>query len=139
VESKLKYSIANQKIEVRASNEGEIHAFFAGRKLFISEVVEPSKLSIDDQQIKKKMDIIVLAEELGNISEASRKSGVSRPTIYKYKKILKEKGREALKRTIRKDHYHGNRASKDLEKTIVDFDCKSSTYPTFSNCKYLLN
>lgn len=35
-----------------------------------------------DLDIQKKLEVLELAEQLGNVSEASRISGVSRDTIY---------------------------------------------------------
>jgi transposase len=125
IESNLKYSIAKQRIEIKKKTDGEFEAYFSVRKLLISEVVEPTKLSLVDLEIQKKIDVIMLAEELGNISEAARRSGVSRVTIYKNKKNLKEKGREALKRTLRKDHYHKNRAEPELEHTVISFSLEN--------------
>ena len=92
VESPLRNSIAKQKIEIRTNHAGDFDAYFAGRKLSISEVVEPTKLSMADLEIKKKVDAIELAENLQNVTEAARLSGVSRQTIYKNRKILKEQG-----------------------------------------------
>ena len=125
IESALKYSIAKQKIEIRTKTAGDFKAYFAGRELIISEVVEPTKLSLVDLEIQNKVDAIELAERLQNVSEAARRSGVSRQTIYKNKNILKEKGRAALKRTFRKDHYHKNRADINLEQRVIDFSLKN--------------
>ncbi len=64
------------------------------------------------------MDVIKHADKLKNVTEAARIFGVSRQTIYRNKKILKERGPQGLKRTFRKNHYHKNRASSDLEKLL---------------------
>lgn len=55
-------------------------AYFAGRHLSISEVIEPVKTSMEDIEIQKKLDVLALADKLGNVSETSRLSGVSRDT-----------------------------------------------------------
>lgn len=125
IDSPLRSSIAKQKIEIRTTHTGEFHAYFAGRQLSISEVVEPSKLSMVDLEIKKKIDAIELAEKLQNVTKAARISGVSRQTIYKNRKILREKGPQALKRTFREDHYHKNRADKDLESLVIKFSLEN--------------
>ena len=52
-----------------------------------------------DLEIQKKIDAIELAEKLRNVTEAARISGCSRETIYKNRRLLKEKGPQALKRT----------------------------------------
>lgn len=67
----------------------------------VSEVIEPTKFSLYDLEIQKKIDAIELAESLGNVSEAARISGCSRETIYRNRRLLKEKGPLALKRTLK--------------------------------------
>jgi transposase len=125
IESTLRYSIAKQKIEIRTNHVRECHAYCAGRKLSISEVVKPTKLSMADLEIKKKIYAIELAEKLQNVTEAAKISGVSRQTIYKNRKLLKEKGPQSLKRTFRKDHYHKNRAEKNIENLVIKFSLKN--------------
>ncbi len=145
IKSNLKFSIAKQEIEIRTLLDGEFQVYFAGRRLHISEVVEPTKLSMADLKIKKKkrtikvitksdlmdaeirkkVDAIKLAEKLQNVTEAARRSGVSRQTIYKNRRILKEKGPQSLKRTFRTDHHHKNRASKDIENIVIKFSLKN--------------
>lgn len=125
IDSSLKSSIAKQEIEIRTTHTGEFQAYFAGRKLSISEVIEPSKPSIVDLEIQEKIDAIELAEKLQNVAEAARVSGVSRQTIYRNRKILKEHGPQALKRTFKQDHYHKNRASKGLEETVIQFSLEN--------------
>jgi hypothetical protein len=100
-------------------------AYFAGRQLAISEVIEPTKSSLFDLEIQNKIDAIKLAEKIGNVSEAARTSGCSRETIYRNKKILQEKGPLALKRTFRKDIIHKNRAAKNIEDTVISFSLKN--------------
>src|SRR6185437_14727844 len=124
IESPIRSSIAKQRIEIRTYPTEEFNAYFAGRKLSISEVIEP-KLSIVDLEIKKKVDAIELAEKLQNVTEAAKISGVSRQTIYKNKKLLKEKGPQSLKRTFRKNHYHKNRAQKSIENLVIEFSLEN--------------
>lgn len=125
IESALKYSIAKQKIEIRKQSDGDFSAYFAGQQLTISEVMEPTKPSMYDLEIQKKVDAILLAEKLGNVSEAARISGCSRETIYKNRKLLKEKGAQALKRRYRSDIHHKNRTTKKIEETVIAFSLKN--------------
>ena len=104
IESPLRHSIAKQKIEIRKQSDSSFTAHFAGRYLAVSEVIEPTKPSLYDLEIQKKIDAIELAEKLGNVSEAARISGCSRETIYKNSRLLKEKGPQALKRTFQPGH-----------------------------------
>lgn len=121
IESPLKHSIAKQEIEIRKQYNGGFIAYFAGRHLAVSQVIEPTKPSLYDLEIQKKIDAIDLAEKLGNVSEAARISGCSRETIYKNRRLLKEKGPLALKRTFQTEIHHKNRTTTDVEKTVIDF------------------
>ena len=121
IESPLKRSIAKQRIEIRTHDNEGFTAYFAGRRLAVSEVIEPTKPSMFDLDIQKKLDVLKLADELNNVTEAARLSGVSRDTIYRHRQILRNQGPEGLKRQITKNHHHKNRADKNLEKTIVGF------------------
>ena len=125
IESPLKHSIAKQKIEIRKCRDDGFIAYFAGRNLAISEVIEPTKPSMVDSEIQKKIDAIELAEKLQNVTEAARISGCSRETIYKNRRLLKEKGPQALKRRFRKNHHHKNRTAKEIEAVVIAFSLEN--------------
>lgn len=125
IDSPLKHSIAKQKIEIRKTSNNNFIAYFAGRHLPVSEVIEPTKLSIEDLEIKKKMDVLALADRLGNVSEASRITGISRDTIYRHRRLIKKGGKEALKRQVTLDLRHKNRTTEQLEALIIDFSLKN--------------
>ena len=78
-----------------------------------------------DLEIKKKVDAIELAKKLQNVTEAARISGVSRQTIYKNGKILREQGPQALKRTFRENHHHKNRVNKNIEHCVIEFSLEN--------------
>jgi len=90
IESPLRHSIAKQKIEIRKHSGSHFTAYFAGRHLAILKVIEPTKPSMYDLELLKKIDAIELAEKLSNVSEAARISGCSRETIYKNRRLLNE-------------------------------------------------
>ncbi len=121
IESPLKHSIAKQKIEIRTGHDDGFVAYFAGRYLAVSEVTEPTKPSMLDLDVQKKLKVLELAEKLQNVSEAARLSGVSRDTIYRHRKLIKEKGLQALKRQVRTDHYHRNRTDQEVANTVIEF------------------
>jgi transposase len=121
IESPLKHSIARQKIEIRTCHDDGFDAYFAGRHLAVSEVIEPTKPSMFDLDIQKKLEVLELAEKLQNVSEAARLSGVSRDTIYRHRKLIKEGGVQALKRQVRADHYHQNRTDQEIANTVIEF------------------
>ena len=125
IESSLKHSIANQRIEIRKINKSDFQAYFAGRMLDISEVVEPTKASMEDIEVQKKLDILLLADRLGNVAEASRLSGVSRDTIYRHRRQLKEGGIDALKRQETPRQRHKNRSSESLEQLVISFSLEN--------------
>jgi len=125
IESPLKHSIAKPKIEIRKCRNEGFNAYFAGRHLAVSEVIEPSKPSMADLEIQKRIDAIELTEKLQNVTKAARISGCSRETIYKNRRLLKEKGLQALKRTFRKDHYHKNRTDKEIEDVVIAFSLEN--------------
>jgi transposase len=125
IESPLKHSIAKQQIEVRQHAGGHFSVHFAGRCLAVSEVIEPTKPSMYDLEIQKKIDAIELAAKLGNVSEAARISGCSRETIYKNRRLLKDKGPLALKRTFRPGIHHKNRTAKEIENIVITFSLQN--------------
>lgn len=98
IESPIKHSIAHQKIEIRKGKNEQFSTYFAGRQLQISEVTEPVKASMEETDVQKKLDVLALADRLGNVAEASRLSGVSLDTIYRHRRLLKDDGASALKR-----------------------------------------
>ena len=121
IESPLKHSIANQKIEIRTGKYKRFEAYFAGRKLQVTEVTEPEKLSSEDNEIQKKLEVLALADRLGNVAEASRLSGVSRDTIYRHRKLIKQGGIESLKRQETTELRHKNCVDTSIEHTVVNF------------------
>ena len=71
--------------------------------------------------VQKKLEVLELAEKLNNVSEAARLSGVSRDTIYRHRKLIKEGGLQSLKRQVRADHIHGNRTDQEIANTVIEF------------------
>ncbi len=121
IDSPLKHSIANQKIEIRTGKHKRFDAYFAGRKLQVTEVTEPEKLSSEDNEIQKKLEVLALADRLGNVAEASRLSGVSRDTIYRHRKLIKQGGIESLKRQETPGIHHKNRTDRAIEEVVIEF------------------
>ena len=121
IDSPLKHSIANQKIEIRNTSKKGFTAHFAGRQLKVSEVNEPSKLESEDLAVQKKLEVLALIEKLGSISAASRQSGVSRDTIHRHLRLVKQGGPDALKRQETPDIRHKNCVDKAIEDAVVKF------------------
>jgi len=78
-------------------------------------------LSSDDHEIQKKLEVLALADKLGNVAEALRLSSVSRDTIYRHRKLIKQGGIESLKRQETPDLHHKNRTDKDIEEIVIEF------------------
>jgi hypothetical protein len=126
IDSPLKHSIVNQKIEIRNTSKKDFTAHFAGRNLKVLEVNEPSKLASEDLAVQKKLEVLALVEKLGNVSEASRQSGVSRDTIYRHLKLVKQGGSEALKRQETPNIRHKNCVDMAIESfSAMIFLCKN--------------
>jgi hypothetical protein len=125
IDSPLKHSIANQKIEIRNTSKKGFTAHFAGRKLAISEVNEPSKLALEDLEVQKKLEVLALVERLGNISKAARQSGVSRDTIHRHLKLVKQGGPDALKRQETPNVRHKNCIDMEIEKAVIQFSLEN--------------
>lgn len=77
--------------------------------------------------IKRKLNILELAETLGNVSEAAKRTGVSRKHIYDIKRTLIEEGAEGLAEKTKRVPRTKNRFSQEVEDAILDY---SLHYPT---------
>ena len=78
--------------------------------------------------IKRKLNILDLAETLGNVSEASRRSGVSRKHIYDIKKTLMEEGVAGLVEKTKRVPRIANRFSEEVEEAILDHSLHFPTH-----------
>ena len=65
--------------------------------------------------------MLAFAEKLCNVAEAARLSGVSRDTIYRHRRLIKEGGVGALKRQETPDLHHKNRTDRTIEKIVIEF------------------
>ena len=72
-------------------------------------------------EVQKKLEVLALVEKLGNVSKASRQSGVSRDTIYSHLKLVKQGGADALKRHETPNLRHKNCVDMAIEKAVVQF------------------
>ena len=78
--------------------------------------------------IDRKVNMIELAEKLGNISEACRKLGISRQHFYDIKKALDEDGYEGLMAKSRSKPNLGNRVNPELEQLVLDYSLELPTH-----------
>lgn len=77
--------------------------------------------------IRRKVNLVELAQTLGSISEACRKLQVSRQHYYDIKKALKEEGVQGLLEKARNKPRYANRVNDDVEAKILEY---SLEYPT---------
>ncbi len=71
--------------------------------------------------IRRKLNIVDLAGQLGNISEACRKLGVSRRHFYDIKSALEEEGIEGLLEKARTTPRIKNRVAPEIEARLLDY------------------
>ena len=64
-------------------------------------------------------------DKLGNVTEAARISSCSRETIYRNRRLLKEKGPMALKRTFDPNKRHKNRTNNNIENIVIAFSLEN--------------
>lgn len=62
-----------------------------------------------------------MVKRLGNISEASRQSGISRDTIHRHLKLVKQGGPDALKRQETPNIRHKNCVDMAIEQAVIQF------------------
>lgn len=78
--------------------------------------------------INRKLNIVELANTLGNISEACRNLGVSRQHYYDIKTAIQEDGINALLEKSRKTPKIANRISPEIEQAILDYALEFPTH-----------
>jgi len=73
----------------------------------------------EEKTVQKRLELLNLAEELGNISEACRIMGVSRTQFYVYKKRYKESGIDGLRDHPPVHHSHPDRTPEEVESRVL--------------------
>lgn len=82
--------------------------------------------------IKRKLNILDFAAQLGNISEACRKLGVSRQHYYDIRGAIEEHGVEGLLEQARNKPRIGNRVAQIVEDRVLEY---SLEYPTHGQAR----
>ena len=82
--------------------------------------------------INRKLNIVELSEQLGNISQACKNLGISRQHYYDIKGAIEEDGIEGLLEKSRSSARVGNRISENIEKRILSY-CLA--YPTYGQTR----
>ncbi|MDW9052711.1 IS481 family transposase [Legionella pneumophila] len=71
--------------------------------------------------IKHKVELLNLAEELGNVSKACKVMGLSRDTFYRYKSAVESGGVDALFDQTRRKPNHKNRVDESIELAVKEY------------------
>jgi len=86
-------------------------------------------MTTTSQSTKRKLSLLQLAEELGNVSKACKIMGYHRDTFYEVQKAFKVGGVAALVEERRGPrHPHSNRVPEAVEKRILDLCLEKPTY-----------
>lgn len=120
IDSPLRYSIENQKVEIRCQFDGTFSAYFGHRRLDITELVEPRKCHEYGKEVQRKIEALELVEQLGSVSKAARILGCSRQTLYTYQQIMEEEGPLGLKRINKPLKRSKNRIPEHVEDKIIE-------------------
>jgi len=75
----------------------------------------------DQYLIKRKLNILDLGDQLGNISEACRKLGISRQHYYDIRKAVEEEGVQGLLEKSRKVARVRNRVAPEIEEAVLEY------------------
>ena len=70
--------------------------------------------------IRRKLNIVQLSEQLGNISEACRKAHVGRGTFYYWQARFEERGYEGLEEFENHAPNRPNRIEKEVEQAVIE-------------------
>jgi len=89
-------------------------------------------MTTQEKLIKRKLNILDLAEYLKNVSEACKVSGVSRQHFYDIKKAFEEHGLEGLKEKSRRKPCLKNRVAPEIEDAVVK---KTYDYPAYGQVR----
>ena len=87
--------------------------------------------------IRRKMNVVELAQTLGNISEACRNLGVSRQHYYDIKSAIAEEGLDGLLEKSRKQPRIANRLSPEIEEKILSYSLECPTHGQKRVCNEL--
>lgn len=78
--------------------------------------------------INRKLNIFELSEQLGNISEACRRLGVSRSHYYDIKTALQEEGVSGLLEKARNKPRIGNRVAPEIEERVLSYSLENPAH-----------
>jgi len=81
-----------------------------------------TNLTVTQKAARRKLNLLELADDLGNVSEACRRIGYSREQFYEIRRNYQTFGSQGLLDKIRgAKNPHPNRASEEQEKAVLDY------------------
>jgi len=87
--------------------------------------------------IRRKLNLMELGSQLGSISEACRKLGVSRQHFYDIKKTIEEEGVDGLLEKARNKPRIGNRVNPEIEQMVLQYSLEFPTHGQVRVCNEL--
>jgi len=85
--------------------------------------------TVAQKAARRKMNMLELAEELGNVSKACKIMGYSRQQFYEIRRNYQTYGAKGLLDKLPGTREpHPNRVSKEIEQAILDYSLKNPTY-----------
>lgn len=125
IDSPIRYSIVNQKLEICCQFDGAFSAYFCHRKLHITELEEPPRASEYGMEVQRKLEI-----RCGRAGQNIREclEGCSRQSIYTYQNIFEEEGVIGLKRINKPLKRSKNSIPQETEDKIMEVTLDNSYY-----------